>query len=164
MSSMLLPLLLSLSAGQLSAEPPSRPHLIATVRISPLTAYPDVLSASATLHAIPHFDLEVGTSYAVLFGTVYVRGGPRFLIKDWRDLDHRGWTLRLAGLGGYKGFLGGFMGYNVGHSVNLVGTVDATRWFSPHFGVSLQAAAGAVISWPTAQAVPDVRLSVGLSF
>ncbi len=166
MTSLLLSLLLTFSTAQtpeLEQEAPTPPHLIATLLISPASAFPDFLNASVTVHAIPYVDIETGAGLSLTNFTFYGRAGPRLLIRDWRDHARRGVTLRTSALVGFKQFFN-FSGA-APLAFNTVATADATYWVASHFGLSTQIAAGAiVVPERTPRVLPDLRLAFGLSF
>ncbi|MCC6336252.1 MAG: hypothetical protein IT380_19970 [Myxococcales bacterium] len=144
-----------------SVEPAPRPRLIGSVYLSPMTAVPDRLSAWATLHLIPWVDVQGGVAfYPGTFGW-WVRGGPRVLVDDWRDELHRGATLRLALLAGFRALRdervdgAGFSG---------VAAADVTYFFSPHLGLAFHLAGGGSWDGNGKRVVPELRLGVGLSF
>lgn len=90
------------------------------------------------------------------------------MLRDWRGPDDTGWTLRGAALVGFKRFVM-FEDDGPHDNVNAVATLDWTYWGYRHFGLTLQAAAGALVLLPSRitrfnQVLPDVRLSIGLSF
>lgn len=164
MTSLVLPLLVSLSAAQVSAEITERPHLFGTVRITPMTAYPDVASGSVTVHAIPYVDLEAGAGFGPSISTLYVRGGPRFVVKDFRKADQHGWTMRFALLAGYKSI--STWSPEAFTGLNTVAAADWTYWFGPHTGLTMGVTGGATVRFnnPAAPVQPDFRWSIGLSF
>ncbi|MEW5743235.1 MAG: hypothetical protein AB1938_30280 [Myxococcota bacterium] len=126
-----------------------------------MTAVPERLSAWATLHVIPWVDVQGGVSfYPGTFGW-WVRGGPRVTLDDWRDEAHRGVTLRLALLAGYRVVQdarvngGGFSG---------VLAADVTYFFAPRLGLAFHLAGGGSWDGNGKRVVPELRLGVGLSF
>jgi len=141
-------------------EMPERPRLIGSVRLSTFTGFPDVLSVSGTLHVIPFVDLEGGASAFVFAQTWYVRGGPRWLFEDWRDASHRGLTLRLSLLAGYKAIA---LPNDRFASFHFVGAVDLSYWFAPHAALTLQLTGGGTVrAWPTF--FPELKLAWGVCF
>lgn len=158
---MLAPLVLAVmlaSEGGPSAEPS---HPIGSFTVSAFSGFPDVIGGSAVLSAIPFVDVE-GTVAFELFGlAASVRGGPRFTLGDWRDEAQRGWQLRLSFLAGARWLR--LWGHNsVGP--NVVGAIDATRWFARHFGLTIRFSGGAFYEIEYSQLRPDLRLGVGFSF
>lgn len=142
------------------ASPPERPLLVGSVRVSTFTGIPDVLGASATLHVIPFVDLEGGGATFVFASAWYVRAGPRWLFEDWRDEHHRGLTLRLSALFGYKVIalpnerFGNF---------HFVGALELTQWLAPHLGLTFQLSGGGTVrAWP--RFFPELRLGWGVAF
>jgi hypothetical protein len=144
----------------LGASDVERPRLVATVRVSTFTGWPDLLSASATVHLIPYVDVEGGGSALFLTRGWYVRAGPRWLFEDWRDENDRGLTLRLSALAGFKRVEltnEAFQGFHVAFALEF------TWWLARHFGLSVQLAGGGTVrTWPTF--FPDLRLGLGTSF
>lgn len=144
----------------LGASPTERPRLIGSVRVSTFTGLPDVLGVSASLHLIPYVDLEGGAAAFVLAQSWYARGGPRFMFEDWRDAQHRGATLRLSALFGFKSVAlkdERFQGFH------FVGAVELTHWFAPHLGLTFQLTGGGTVrAWPVF--FPELRLGWGLAF
>lgn len=134
--------------------------LIASVRVSAFTGLPDVLGASATLHLIPYVDIEAGGSALVFSQGWYVRGGPRWLFEDWRDEHHRGATLRLSVLAGFKSLRlrdSAFAGFHAALAAEF------TWWLASHLGLSFQLSGGGTVrSWPAF--FPELRLGIGVAF
>lgn len=136
-----------------------RPLLIASVRVTPFTGWPDLAGVSATIHLIPYFDVEGGGAFG-LTQTWFVRGGPRFLFEDWRDEQHKGFTLRMSALGGYKAValrdvrFGGF---------HFAGALELTGWLAAHVGLTMQLSGGGTVrSWPSF--FPELKLAFGAAF
>lgn len=166
MTGLLFPLLFLGSTHEVSIADRDRPHLIATLRVSPVTAFPDGLGLSLVIHAIPYIDIEAGVGVGVgwLEAAAYIRGGPRLLVKDWRDEAQHGWTMRASVLGGPRH--GITFVQNTLHA-NVAAAADWTYWVDPHFGFSVQLLGGILIPVESHQGMdyrPDVRLAVGLSF
>lgn len=166
-----LPLLMSLSANPTLLEDSAAavdiepPRLALTLRISPVLAFPDVLSASLTVHAIPYVDIEAGVGFGIFVATAYARTGPRLLIKDWRDESYQGWTMRASVLAGYKVLA--LWETSTVHALNAIGALDWTYWTGRHLGFSLQLAGGAVVPVNLSAGLgvmPDLRLAIGLTF
>lgn len=155
-------LVLLSAAGASAEEEPERPRLLGSVHLYPFTSFPDLLGAAVTVHAIPWVDVEGGVSGFVggSFGW-WVRGGPRLLVADLRDEQHRGLTWRIALHAGYRAFrdaradAAGFSG--------LV-TTDFARFFSPHFAVAVQLALGGLYDAPNKRVLPELRLGLGVAF
>ncbi len=152
---------IALSAVAARAQDLERPRLIASVHVTPFTSFPDLLSVSATVHAIPYLDVSGGVSgFTDRFGW-WVRGGPRLQVGDWRDEQHRGLTWRISAQAGYRAFrdaranAAGFSG--------LVAT-DFAHFFSPHFAVSLQVALGGLYDAASKRVLPELRLGIGVAF
>ncbi len=152
---------LTLLCSPLALAAEDRPHLWGSVHLYPMTSFPDLLGGAITVHAIPWIDLQTGLSaFPGRFGW-WVRGGPRFLIGDFRDETHRGFTWRVSVLAGYRAFrdpkadAAGFSG--------LIST-DVTHFYSPHLGLSIQAACGGMYDDVAKRVLPELRLGVGLSF
>jgi hypothetical protein len=161
MTSLLLAGLLATTLAPQHDQPTApKPWRLLTLRVSPVTAFPDFLSASVTLNA-PYVDVEGGAGFAGLGATAFVRAGPRFSIKDWRDLENRGWALESSVLVGYK-MLHFWETHRQG--MHAVATIDATRWFASHLGVSFQLALGATYDPRLPPVIPDARLAIGLAF
>ncbi len=153
-------MLAALLAVAVMAAPGERPWLLGSAFASPMSALPERLSAWATAHVIPWVDVSGGVAFFPGTSGWFVRGGPRLLVDDWRDEHHRGLTLRLALLGGYR-FIqdarvtgGGFSG---------VLTVDVTYFLAPHLGLAVQLAGGG--SWDARgqRVVPELRLGLGVT-
>lgn len=144
----------------LSAADVERPRLVATVRVSTFTGWPDLLGASATVHLIPYVDLEAGGSALFVTRSWYARGGLRWLFEDWRDEHDKGLTLRLSALAGFKRVElpdAAFQGFHV------AGALEFTWWLARHFGLSLQLSGGGTVrAWPNF--FPELRLAFGTSF
>lgn len=143
-----------------ASDPPARPRLIASVRLSTFTGLPDVLGVSGTLHLIPWVDLEGGASTFVFATSWYARGGVRWLFEDWRDETHRGLTLRLSLLAGVKSIAlvdSRFLGFH------FAGAVELTGWLAEHVGLTLQLSGGGTVrAWP--RFFPELRLAFGVAF
>lgn len=143
-----------------TAAPADRPLLIASVRVSTFTGWPDVLGASATVHLIPWVEVEGGASAFVFSRGWYARGGPRWLFEDWRDEQHRGLTLRLSALAGVKSVTlkdSSFLGFHFAAAVEL------TWWLASHVGLTLQLTGGGTVrAWPAF--FPELRLAWGAGF
>lgn len=144
-----------------AARGEERPRLLGSVHLYPMTSFPDLLGGGLTLHVIPWLDLQGGFSaFPGRFGW-WVRGGPRFLIGDFRDETHRGLTWRFSALAGYRAFrdpkadAGGF---------SAILSTDVTHFFSAHLGLSIQAACGGLYDAPGKRVLPELRLGVGLTF
>jgi hypothetical protein len=144
----------------LGASELERPRLVATARVSAFSGWPDLLGASATVHLIPYVDVEAGGAAVFLTRGWYVRAGPRWLFEDWRDERHRGLTLRLSALGGFKRVElpdAAFEGLHV------AGAAEFTWWLASHLGLSLQLSGGGTVrAWPAF--FPELRLALGASF
>ncbi|MFZ5439018.1 MAG: hypothetical protein ACOZQL_03365 [Myxococcota bacterium] len=153
---------LLLGATARAADEPPRPLLLASVHLSPFTAFPELLGASVTVHAIPWVDVAGGVSGGVggRFGW-WVRGGPRLMVADLRDEQHRGLTWRLALHAGYRAFrdaradAAGFSG--------LFAT-DFAHFFAPHFAFAVQLALGGLYDAPNKRVLPELRLGLGVAF
>jgi hypothetical protein len=151
---------LILTLAVCAQEAPERPRLIGSVRVSTFTGFPDVVGVSGTLHVIPFVDLEGGASALVFAQTWYVRGGPRWVFEDWRDEAHRGLTLRVSLLAGYKTIA---LANERFASFHFVGAVDLSYWLAPHAALTLQLSGGGTVrAWPTF--FPELKLAWGLSF
>lgn len=138
-----------------------RPRLWGSVHLYPMTSFPDLLGGGLTLHVIPWIDLQGGLSaFPGRFGW-WVRGGPRFLIGDFRDEAHRGLTWRFSALAGYRAFRDP-KADAAGFSAIL--STDVTHFFSPHLGLSIQAACGGMYDAAGKRVLPELRLGVGLTF
>lgn len=144
----------------LGASDVERPRLVATVRVSTFTGWPDLLGASATVHLIPYVDIEGGGSALFLTRGWYVRAGPRWLFEDWRDEHHRGLTLRPSALAGFKRVElrdAAFQGFH------FAGALDFTWWLGRYVGLSLQLSGGGTVrAWPAF--FPELKLAYGVSF
>lgn len=150
---------LVLSQGALAED---RPRLIGSVHLYPMTSFPDLLGGGITLHVIPWIDVQTGLSaFPGRFGW-WVRGGPRFLIGDFRDLEtHRGFTWRVSVLAGYRAFRDAKADAR-GFSALL--STEVTHFYSPHLGLSIQAACGGMYDDSAKRVLPELRLGVGLTF
>lgn len=154
----MLSLLLALAVS--AQDPPERPRLIGSVRLSTFTGLPDVLGVSGTLHVIPYVDLEGGASAFVFAQSWYVRGGPRWLFEDWRDDSNKGVTLRLSLLAGYKSIALADSRFG---SFHFAGALELTWWLASHAGLTLQLSGGGTVrAWPAF--FPELRLAWGVSF
>jgi len=154
-----MPLLLAM-ALVLSA-PEERPRLIGSVHLYPMTSFPDLLGGQLTVHAIPYVDVHAGLSaFPGRFGW-WVRGGLRLLIADFRDEKHVGLTWRLSALAGYRAFRDA-KADAAGFSAQL--STDVTHFFSPHLGLSIQAACGGMYDGANKRVLPELRVGVGLTF
>lgn len=143
------------------AQDLERPKLWASVHLFPFTSFPDLLGASVTVHAIPYVDVTGGLSaFPGRFGW-WVRGGPRIMLGDFRDDAHRGLTWRLSALAGYRAFRDA-RADAAGFSAAL--STDFTHFFSPHLGLSIQAACGGLYDAPGKRVLPELRLGIGLAF
>lgn len=144
-----------------TARGEERPRLWGSVHLYPMTSFPDLLGGGLTLHVIPWIDLQGGLSaFPGRFGW-WVRGGPRFLIGDFRDETHRGLTWRFSALAGYRAFRDP-KADAAGFSAIL--STDVTHFFSPHLGLSIQAACGGMYDAAGKRVLPELRLGVGLTF
>jgi hypothetical protein len=151
---------LLLSASVAGAEE-DRPRLIGSVHLYPMTSFPDLLGGQITVHAIPWVDIHAGLSaFPGRFGW-WVRGGPRFVIADFRDENHRGLTWRISALAGYRAFRDSKADAH-GFSAQL--STDITHFFQPHLGLTFQAACGGMYDDAAKRVLPEIRLGVGLSF
>lgn len=154
----LLALLLSAHAARGEED---RPRLIASVHVYPMTSFPDLLGGQLTVHAIPWVDVHAGLSaFPGRFGW-WVRGGLRFVIGDFRDEHHRGFTWRISALAGYRAFRDSKADAH-GFSAQL--STDVTHFFQPHLGLTFQAACGGMYDDAAKRVLPELRLGVGLSF
>jgi len=164
---------LLLSAARAEAAD-ARPNLL-TLRGTYRTGVPDYLSAGLTVNAIPGVDVELGATLVLpIFLSAYVRLGPRWTLYDGRDADARGFTVRLAALGGVRASAlyapGDATGGGLG--LNAVAAVDGAYWFFRYLGVSAQLSAGGTAYFPLRRPwnpllgplTPDLRLSFGLCF
>ena len=153
--------LLALVLSQAVRAEPERPRLYGSVHLYPMTSFPDLLGGGLTVHVIPWIDLQAGLSaFPGRFGW-WVRGGPRFLIGDFRDELHHGLTWRVSALAGYRAFRD-VKADAAGFSALL--STDVTQFFSPHLGLSIQAACGGLYDATGKRALPELRLGVGLTF
>lgn len=144
-----------------SADEPERPWLFGTVAISPYTSFPDLLSATVTVHAIPWVDVQAGGARSATTSGWWVRGGPRYLVNDWRDEQQRGLTMRIALLAGYRAIKDVRVDAK-GFCAAL--TLDLAYFFLPHLGVSVQVGTGGTYDAPAKRVVPELRLAVGAVF
>lgn len=167
-ASVCLPFLLSLSVASSVIEDRTPVEVEAhepalTLRLSPFLAFPDVLSASLTIHAIPYFDVEAGAGYGVFISTAYVRGGPRLLLFDWRNSYSKGWMMRASLLGGYK--IWKMWETPPARGINAMAALDCTYWATRKVGITVQFAGGALVSLnPGDSVMSDTRFSVGVTF
>src|SRR5262245_33075087 len=92
--------MLVLSGSALADEAPPRP--IASVRLSVLSGFPDVIGGSVSLTALHPVELEAGASTYLLGACLYGRGGLSFSLVDTRKSTGGGWTLRVPLLVGYR--------------------------------------------------------------
>lgn len=156
-----VPLAVLLGALAAHADDVERPWLFGSVALSPYTAFPDLLSASVTVHAIPWVDVQAGAALSATTSGWWVRGGPRYLVNDWRDEQQRGLTMRISLLAGYRAFRDarvdarGFCGAL---------TLSLTYWLFPHLGVDLLVLAGGTYDAPARRVVPELRLGLGVAF
>jgi hypothetical protein len=138
-----------------------RPHLVASVHLSPLSSFPELLGAQLTVHAIPFVEVQAGLGGFVERFAWWVRGGLRYLFNDWRDEQHRGLTWRLALLAGYRSArdprvaAAGFSG---------LAATDFDWFFADHLALSVQLALGGMYDAAGKRVLPELRLGVGASF
>lgn len=168
--------LLALTLSGARAEAADERRGLFTVRATFLTGVPDYLSGGLTVNAIPAADVELGATLVLpVFASLYVRAGPRWTLYDGRDADARGFTARLAALGGPRLsalYSPGDTRTETGLGLNAVAALDGTYWIFRHLGVSAQLAAGATAYFPLRRPwhvllgplTPDVRLSFGVCF
>ncbi len=151
-------------------EPPKQPWLVASVQLTPLTGFPDFLSVGATLHAIPHVDVEVGFG-GVPFGWAYwARLGPRYQFLDARDERQLGWTGRISARVGWKQSQTSWSPDTLG--VSFAGCLDVVRFVAPRLGLGVHLAGGGVVDpredppdvTPRRRVTPELRLAFSVAF
>lgn len=153
--------LLTLALSLTAHAGPLRPRLIGSVHLYPMTSFPDLLGGGITVHAIAWFDVQAGLSaFLGRFGW-WVRGGPRFLVADFRDETHRGLTWRISALAGYRAFRDS-KADAAGFSALL--STDVTHFYNPHLGLSVQAACGGLYDDSAKRVLPELRLGLGVTF
>lgn len=155
--------LAALLASSAFAADPDRPHLIASVHLSPMTSFPELLGGQLTVHAIPFVEIQgglggfPGTSPRFAW---WVRGGVRYLFNDWRDAENKGLTWRIAVLAGYRSSsdprasAAGF---------SLLAATDLDWFFADHLALSFQLALGGMYDAKGKRVLPELRLGVGIS-
>lgn len=151
-----------LCLAQATAQEPERPWLIASVHVSPMTAFPDGLAGQVTVHAIPWVDLQAGLStFPGQRVAWWARGGVRYLVADGRDEDQRGVTWTMAVLAGVRAVRDSRV-----DALGFSGAVASdVRWFlAPHFALSLQVLLAGMYDGAGQRVLPEARLGLGVAF
>jgi hypothetical protein len=124
------------------------------------SGFPWTIAAELVCTAIPHVDLEAVFLANPGGGGLGVGAGPRAVFLEEREegvgrVLQGGLLLRVVPIGSIGG-----SGVLLAALVHL----DHTWWFARHFGLTLRASAGALTDVQLRGALPQVDLSVGLSF
>lgn len=164
-------LLVALALALLSAPRPAAALTLGerglfSVRGHLVTGYPGLASASVSVTALRPVELEAGVEGSLGFAAQYVRAGPSLALLDTRDEAHRGFTLALPVLAGYRHYW--FTRGNV-HAATLNTAVTADYWLAHRFGLEAQLTLGMTVPFTDRfDAIgivePDVRLSLGVAF
>lgn len=151
-------------------EPPKQPWLVASVQLTPFTAFPDFLGVGATLHAIPYVDVEAGFG-GVPYGWAYwARLGPRYQFLDARDDRQLGWTARISARFGWKQTKTSWSPDSLGFS--FAGCLDVVRFVAPRLGLGFHLAGGGLFdprgdppgAAPRRRVTPELRLAFTVAF
>lgn len=162
--------LLWLSSGQAEARSAEYIRPIGSIRLSVMSGLPDLIGASLTIKATHPIELEGGIS-TLLFGwSAYARVGPAFALLNRRGFRGNGWTMDFLIMGGYRYLEGQLFSALVAHGITLNVALNATYWFSRHFGLDMRISLGAGY-WVAATSgtrdppvFPDGRISIGFAF